>query len=350
MPLAATRVFSLLILACGLACGAEAPQPDFPGTRLLARIEARLESERMELKPMLAHYGLVFPVQSDDLAAFMRQVRFHGEGPDLALGTEFALEPHGGGLLRLLFDHWRPDSRAPRLDDRYWFEANRAHRSLGQLYAAARAQLFLPIPGVAPDATAGRLPGSPQLPRMLVHFGLPGGPVRSIESDAYKFLSLLIELEPDRSRSWLNRAGQPLSVELLMRHVREHYLASPASFVDPADHSSLHLVELLVAYGSAGPVRELAAVQQHFLGVELAQQSFDPEDAGYLLAHYVESLGHLLEASALSWRDDDKGRVRSWLGELEERRFRDVAAQDFERLCHLAKGLRTVREQQARLR
>ncbi len=349
MSLSPARSFALLTLACGLACSAEPPRADFPGTSLLTRIEARLDRERAALKPMLAHYGLVFPVEQDELTAFMGQVRFHGSGLDLALGTDYALEPHGGGLLRLLFDYWRPDSRAPRLDDRYWFAANRRHLALGQLYAAGRGQVFLPVPGVATEATGGRLPDSPQLPRMFVRFGLPGGPVRTVESDAYKLLSLLIELEPDPSRSWLNRSGQQLSVELLMRHVRASYLASSASFVDPPDHSNLHLVELLVTFGSAGPARELAAIQRHFLTVELAQRAFDPRDAGFLLAHYVESLGQLLETSALDWSEDDKRRVRSWLVDLEERRFRDIAAEDLERLCHLAKGLRSVRARQAEL-
>ena len=346
MSLAAERCFALLTLGCLFACGADASRADFPGTKLLARIEARLERERVALKPMLAHYGLVFPVQQDDLAAFMRQVRVHGNGPDLALGTAFAPEPHGGGLLRLLFDYWRPDARVPRLDDRYWFEANRSELALGQLYAAGHEQVFLPIPGVAPEASGGRLPESPQLPRMFVRFGLPGGPVRSVESDAYKFLSLLIQLEPDPSRSWLNRMGQPLSVELLMRHVRAHYLASPASFADPPDHSNLHLVELLV---TLGPASDLAAIQRHFLSVELAQQAFEPADAVSLLSHYVESLGHLLEADGLQWGDDEKRRVRGWLAELEESRFRDIAGVDLESLTHLAKGLRSIQARQAKL-
>jgi len=349
MSLSLPRSFAFLTLACGLACGADPPRADLPGTRLLARIEARLERERAALKPMLAHYGMVFPVAQDDLAAFMGQVRLHGSGLDLALGTDYALEPHGGGLLRLLFDYWRPDSRAPRLDDRYGFEVNRRPLALGQLYVAGRGQLFLPVPGVAPEASGGRLPDSPQLPRMFARFSLPGGPVRTVESDAYKLLSLLIELEPDPSRTWRNRTAQPLSVELLMRHVRAHYLASPASFVDPPDHSNLHLVELLVAFGSADPASDLPAIQRHFLTVELAQRAFDPGDAGFLLAHYVESLGQLLEASALDWSDDEKRRVRSWLVDLEENRFRDIAGEDLERLCHLAKGLRSVRARRAEL-
>lgn len=347
MSLAPARSVALLALAATLACAREAPPEDLPGMRLLARVEARLEQEKAALKPLLAHYGLVFPVEPADLNAFMRQVRFQGEGPDLVLGTDYGPESHGGGLLRLLFDYWRPDARAPRLDDRYWFEANRRDLALGRIYAAGREQIFLPVPGRTAEATGAELPRSPQLPRMFFRFALPGGPTRLVEADAYKFVSLLIELEPTRARTWFNRTGQPLNLDLLMRHVREHYLASQASSAEPPDHSNLHLVELLAAFGS-----DLAPVQQHFLTVELAQDAFDAKDEGYLLAHYVESLGHLLEVSELRWRDDGKRRVRSWLEELETSRFRDVAGHDpeeLEELSHLAKGLRSVRTHRAKL-
>ncbi|MGH7289266.1 MAG: hypothetical protein ACREI8_14740 [Myxococcota bacterium] len=346
MPLTAARFVALLALASTLACAREAPPEDFPGMRLLARVEARLEQEKAALKPLLAHYGLVFPVEPADLNAFMRQVRFHGEGPDLVLGTDYGPESHGGGLLRLLFDYWRPDARTPRLDDQYWFEANRRDLALGRIYAAGREQIFLPVPGRAAEETGAELPRSPQLPRMLFRFSLPGGPARLVEADAYKFVSLLIELEPARTRSWLNRTAQPLSLDLLMRHVREHYLASGASAAEPPDHSNLHLVELLAAFGS-----DLGPVQQHFLTVELAQAAFDAEDERYLLAHYAESLGQLLGVPGLRWHDDGKLRVRSWLEELERSRFRDVAghANELEALCHLAKGLRSVRTHRAKL-
>ena len=299
---------------------------------------------------MLAHYGLVFPVTQADLDAFMQRVHFHGEGPDLVLGSELAPELHGGGVLRLLFDYWRPQGRRPRLDDRYWFASNRSHLELRSVYDAGRQQIFLPVPGEPPESTRGRLPDSPQLPRMRFRFGLPGGPLRSVEADSYKFLSLLIELEPDHSRSWLNGTGQRLSVALLMRHVRESYLASQPSLAEPSDHSKLHLVELLVAFRGSAAAGDLAAVQQHFLGAELAQGAFDATDAGQLLAHQVESLGRLLEVPTLRWSDAEKRRVRAWLAKLEEGRFADIAKEDLEPLCHLAKGLRSVRDQQAKLR
>ncbi len=347
MSLAPARSALLLALLSALACARETPREDFPGMRLLARVEARLAQEKAALKPLLAHYGLVFPVEPAELDAFMRQVRFHGEGPDLVLGTDYGPESHGGGLLRLLFDTWRPASRAPRLDDRYWFASNRRDLALGRLYAAGREQIFLPVPGRAPEATGAQLPASPQLPRMFFRFAVGNGPARLVEADAYKFVSLLIELEPARARAWLNRTGQPLSLDLLMRHVREHYLASRVNAAAPADHSNLHLVELLAAFGS-----DLAPVQQHLLTVELAQAAFDAKHERDLLAHYAESLGHLLEATGLRWSEDGKRRVRSWLEELEQSRFRDITERDpeaLEELSHLAKGLRSVRTHQAEL-
>jgi hypothetical protein len=88
-------------------------------------------------------------------------------------------------------------------------------------------------------------------------------------------------------------------------------------------------------------------VKQHFLAVELVQQDLAAEDAGYLLSHHVESLGRLLEASTLAWSDAEKRRVRGWLAELEQGRFRDVDGERLETLCHLARGLRSVRARRA---
>jgi hypothetical protein len=327
LPALAPRL-ALLALTAGLACTRET-RADFPGVRLLARVEARLEQEKPALEPMLDHYGLLFPVEQNELHAFMRRTRFHGDGPDLALGTEFGPESHGGGLLRLLFDFWRPEGRAPRLDDRYRFASNGAELELGRLYRAHQQQLVLPDAG---------------LPRMRFRFGLPGGPVRDVELDAYKFLSLLIEREPDATRTWTNRTGQSLSMERLIARVREHHLAHPASSSDPPDHTNLHLVELLVAFG-----RDLEGVQRRFLAVDLAQETFEPKDASFLLSHTAESLGRLLEAPGLAFREEDAQRVTRWLAELERTRFLDVASEDLESLCHLARGLRAVRAQQAKL-
>jgi hypothetical protein len=329
MPLATARRIALVALVA-TACAPDAPRDDFPGMRLLARAEARLEREQPALRQtLLDHYALLFPVEPHDLHAFMRHVRFHGDGPDLALGTEFGPESHGGGLLRMLFDLWRPGGRAPRLDDRYRFEANGAELELGRLYRAYQQQLVLPEAG---------------LPRMRFRFGLPGGPQRDVDLDAYKLLSLLIELEPDPAETWTNRAGQTLDLERLLARVRAHYLASAAPSSDPADHSNLHLVELLVAFGL-----ELEPIQVHFLSVDLAQDAFEPKDASFLLSHTAESLGRLLESPALDWSEDEGRRVTAWLEALERTRFLEVEREELESLCHLARGLRSVRAQQAKL-
>jgi hypothetical protein len=329
MPHAPARCIALLLLGAALGCGREAPRADFPGLRLLARVEARLERERPALREtLLDHYALLFPVEPEELDDFMRHVRVHGEGADLALGTAFAPESHGGGLLRMLLDLWRPEGRAPRLGDRYRFEG-RGDLELGRLYHAYRQQIVLPEAG---------------LPRLRFRFGLPGGPLRDADLDAWKLVSVLIELEPDPAREWRNRLGQPLSVERLMQRVRDGYLAAAAPLADPPDHSTLHLVELLVAFG-----RDLAPVRAHFLASELAPRALAPDDASFLLSHSAESLGRLLEAHGLDWSEDEAQRVRAWLADLERERFLDVEREDLESLCHLARGLRAVRAQRAKL-
>jgi hypothetical protein len=292
---------------------------------------------------MLDHYGLLSPIEAAELRRFMWQTRFHGDGADLALGTDYAIESHGGGLLRVLFDHWRPEGRAPRLSDEFLFESNGRTLVLARLLEAYQQQIFLPVPGVAPEAAGARLPETPQLPRMWLRFGLPGGPVRDVELDAYKFLSLLIELEPDASRGWQNRFGQPLSVALLMQHVRDFYLASAAPSADPPDHSNLHLVELLAAFGG-----DLRPVQQHFVTHELAQRRFEAADENFLLTHFADSLGELLDAVP-SWSAAEQEAVKHWLVELDQGRFRDIGTLDLESLCHLAKGLRSVSAHQSAL-
>jgi hypothetical protein len=299
---------------------------------LLARIETRLERDREVLRPRLSHYGLVFPVEPAVLHAFMQQIRVHGEADQLVLGTASSLELHGGGVLRLLFDSWRPDGRSARPSDRYPFPGSPQPPTLGALYAAGRSRLTLP-------PSAG-------LPRMRSRFALPGGPVREVETDAYQLLDLATRLEPDVRQRWENALGESLSVELLMGRVRESYLQGPGFRAEPEDHAELHLVELLVAYADRDPSLDLAAVQRHFLDVELAPRSFDA-DRALLLGHSAESLGRLLRVSTLRWEEPDRARVTRWLGELAG--SVDVERDDLDALCHLASGLRSVRKHRAQL-
>jgi hypothetical protein len=337
-----SRVACFVMLGAALAVGCSRPRPDVPGMQLLARVEARLARERPALRAHPGHAGELFPVPQAELNAFLLQVRPHGSGADLILGTMTQPESHGGGLLRLLLDEWRPDSRPASLDDAYLFRTRPAPLRLRDLYEAHRQQLYLPVPGRAPEAIDGALPQTPQLPRMFVHFQGPYGAERIVDSDSFKQLGLLIRLEPDATRIWRNRFGQPLSLALLMRDVRAHYLASAAPTAEPADHSNLHLVGLLAEFDAATHARDLAPIQRHFLDVDLAQEQFD-RDADLVLAHFAESLGHLLDATDLSWSRDDRRRVRRWLAELETRRFADVERVDLDPLCHLAYGLREVR-------
>ena len=83
--------------------------------------------------------------------------------------------------------------------------------------------------------------------------------------------------------------------------------------------------------------------------VDLAQETFEPKDASFLLSHTAESLGRLLEAPGPDCREAEAQRVTRWLTELERTRFLDVDAEDLESLCHLARGLRAVRAHQAKL-
>jgi hypothetical protein len=322
----AQRSRLVLLAAAALACR---PEPPLPGLELLARVEARLEHEREALRPMLDHYGLLFPVEQAELLAFMRQIRVHGAGDDLVLGTDFGPESHGGGLLRRVLDHWRPEGRAPRLDDAFLFERNGRALPLARIYEALRRQLVLPESG---------------LPRVRFRFGRPGGPVRDVELDAWKLLGVLIAQEPDAARTWTNREGATLSVERVLDRVRAHYLARAAPAADPPDHSELHLVELLAAHG-----RALEPVRARFLSVGLAPHDLAPADASFLLAHTAQSLGSLLAAPALRWSEADTERVRAWLARLEAERFRDVEAEGLEALCHLARGLRDVRAHRTKL-
>jgi hypothetical protein len=338
-----------LAAALALGCSPQAPPP-LPGMELLARAEAHLRQHEAAFAQDLSHYGALFPVRPEQLDAFMARIRCYGEGADLVLGTSYALESHGGGLLRLLLDHWRPDARPARLDDRYPFAADGTRLELRQLYDAYRQQVFLPVPGTPAEATGGALPETHELPRMLLRFRPPGGSgSRTVELDAYKLLSLLVELEPDPERTWRNRFGQTLSAALLLRHVRGHYLASRPTRAEPPDHSDLHLVGLLVAWEAATGARDLAAVQRHFLAQELAQRELDPADATLLLGHQAESLGLLLGAPELAWSDEQKRHVRRWLEELEARWPRELAGQDLEPLAHLVVGLRLVRDHRAAL-
>jgi hypothetical protein len=135
-------------------------------------------------------------------------------------------------------------------------------------------------------------------------------------------------------------------VDQLMRRVLENFLTSRPSPAGPTDHSSLHLVELLVVYGKKDPAYDFAAIREHLLAVELVQPDLDPKVAATVRAHLAESLGYLLSAPGPGWSEGDKERAKAWLRELEEQHFPD-APEEVEPLSHLGRGLRLVRAHRA---
>jgi hypothetical protein len=321
----ASRFLALLALIPAAAC--ERAHPVVPEPDLEARVAAVLEREKARLVEDLGHYALVFSVEQEQLLAFMRQVRVFGDVDELVLGTAQGFESHGGGLLALLLELWRPEGRAAKLGDRFAFEASGAILPLSAIYASHRGQILLPAPL-----------DTPQLARML--FRVPGVP--PVEADAYQFLGLLLANEGDLERTWTNAQGQSLSVELVLDHARRHYLASRDSASEPVDHSNLHMVELLLAASRrAGDDPE--PIQRRFFDVELQRRDFDPEDAALLLGHYTESLGRLVADPRVDWTGREKQLAIDWLGWLEATHFRDLDGIAPRHLTHLLLGLRLVR-------
>lgn len=330
------------------AAASRAVPADVPGRALAARVEAELARRPDAFANDPAHQSLVSPVPQPVLLEFMRQIRVFGAAGDLVLGTAHGLETHGAGLLSLLFATWRPEGRAPRMSDGFRFDGNRADEDrapvpLAALYASHRHQVYLPIPGVETDEIRGALPGTPQLPRM--RFRVPG--LTPFEVDSYHFLLLSIAHEPDLSATWRNHVDQDLSAGLLLDHARDFYLSSSDTPSEPADHSRLHLVEVLLE-ASRRRKQDLDAIQQRFLAVELRRDAFDPTDEALLLGHYAESLGLLLADPRTRWSVEERGRVRAWLDRLDAR-FPTLESEPERRLAHLLRGLRLVQKHADRL-
>ncbi len=352
-PTIASSALAILLLAIifvVLAASASRAAPaDVPGWALAERVEAELSRRPNPFANDPAHQALVASVPQPVLLEFMRQIRVFGAAGDRVLGTAYGLETHGAGLLSLLFTTWRPEGRAPQMRDGFRFDGNRADDDrasvpLAALYASHRQQVFLPIPGVATDELRGALPDTPQLPRM--RYRVPG--LTPVEVDAYHFLLLSIAHEPDLSATWRNHLDQELSAELLLDHASGFYLASSDTPAEPADHSRLHLVEVLLA-ASRRREQDPGAIQRRFLAVELRRDSFDPKDETLLLGHYAESLGLLLADPRTRWSVEQRRQARAWLDRLDPR-FPDLEGVPGRRLAHLLRGLRLVRENADRLR
>jgi hypothetical protein len=327
-----------------LACPAEPPPPELPSAALLARAEQRLETERAALADAIGHYGLVHEIPDAMLARFMAQIVVHRAGDDRAFGARHGLELHGGGVLGLLVEHWRPDGRRARPDDRYPFAWSPEPVALAGPYGDYRSQLFLPVPGVATAAIDGRLPDAPALAR--VRFG-------ARDLDAYALLRVLLRFEPDLDAAWTNRVGQRLRARLVLEQLRDHYLVDRGADVEGRDHSYLHAVEVLLAFAERerreGGAPDLAPLQQRLLDVELRRTRFGPLAPSEALGHHVEALGLLLEQPGLAWSDVDQRRVLDWLAGLEARGFDPIESVPVEHLAHLVRGLRKIETNRSRL-
>jgi hypothetical protein len=332
----------------------QAPEAGFPGMQLRARVEAHVQRQKEALKADLTHYSLIFPIEPEDFDAYMKQVLLRFDGRDAVLGSADGVESHGGGLLAFILEHWRPASRAALLTDRFWFERNRSRLELVQIYQAHRRQIFLPVPGREPDAIDGKLPEAPQLARMQFRYRAPTGGVASAEVDSYPFLRLLVEREEDLSRPWVNRLGQTLSADLLLGQAWDHYVAKSSPDDELADHSNLHLVEVLLGFSrrrasSATPDtdrRDANEIKRRFLAVELRRTDFPADTWSLRVGHHLESLGRLLDDSRVAWGTDEKRQVVDWLRSLDEAVDRDL---DGAEVAHFLKGLRSIEQHRAKL-
>ena len=343
-----------LPLAAAPARAQQAPEVGFPGMQLRTRVEAHVQRQKEVLKADLAHYSLVFPIEPDAFDAYMQRVLLRFDGRDVVLGGAEGVESHGGGLLAFLFDHWRPNTRAAVLTDRFWFEANRSRLELAQIYRSHQHQIFLPVPGRNADAIDGMLPETPQLARMQLRSRAPTGGVASVEADAYSFLRLLAEREEDLSRTWVNRLGQTLSADLLLSQAWDRYLAKSNPDDELADHSNLHLVEVLLAFSrrrasSAMPDtdrRDANEIKRRFLAVELRRTAFASDSWSLHVGHHLESLGRLLDDPRVAWSPDEKRQVKDWLRSLDKAADRDL---DGAEVAHFLKGLRSIEQHRAKL-
>jgi hypothetical protein len=313
-------------------------------------VEARVLKERGGLRKSIGHYGLLFDVEQEHLGHFMRRIVLRRGGRDIVPGSQDSLELHGGGVLGILVDYWRPHGRPPQLEDRFPFSWSTRPVALAEVYQSHRNQVFLPVPGLSTDEIDGQIPDSPQLPSMRFRFAEHSGSFETTEVDCYTFLGVLLEYEQDLGAAWINRLNQNLSVDLLLRNTWDHYLLSRSAEAEFDDHSYLHLVELTLAFSRHRDVQlDPNQIKQRFLSVELRRTEFGGYEPGEALAHYTDSLGFLLESPDIAWSADEKKQVREWLEDLETNRLREVQGLPIAYLTHLLRGLRTIERNQARL-
>ena len=165
-------------------------------------------------------------------------------------------------------------------------------------------------------------------------------------------LRLLLRYEGDLNTEWTNRLDQPISAAILLDSAWDHYVVPRSAEAEFADHSYLHLVELLLAYNQRLGVkaqRDPNRLKQRLLSVELERKDYGGYEASEALGHYVESLGLLLAEPGVSWTNADKTKVCAWLRDLETARLAEVDAVPVQHLAHLVSGLTQIEANKDRL-
>jgi hypothetical protein len=315
-----------------------------PGADLRARVEARLERERTTLRESIGHYALIYDVSQEELHHFMAQIFPRREGPDIVMAGLGGIELHGGAVLELVATLWRPNGRKAHLSDAFPFAWSQGAVALSEIYASLRMQVFLPVPGVDTEEIDGQLPTSPELPRTRMQHEI-NGKLDATELDAYNALGLFLDYESDVHATWTNRLGQRLSVATLLDSTWNHYILRRSAEEEFADHSYLHLVELLLAYNRGlddRARRDPNLLKRRLLSVELERKDYGGYEASEALGHYVESLGTLLAEPGVTFTVAEMMTVRRWLRELETNWLTDIGEVPLEHLTHLRRGLARI--------
>jgi hypothetical protein len=166
--------------------------------------------------------------------------------------------------------------------------------------------------------------------------------VKDANVDAYSFLGILLRTEGAYGGSWKNRFGQRLTTKLLLQNVRDHYFADHRVGDEEADHTHLHMVELLLEFARRYPgALDPGAVKSRFLAAELQRDAFGSEGPAEALGHYAESLGLLLREPSVQWSTSERRQVRTWLRDLEAGGYFGPET-PINYVAHLLRGLRLI--------
>ena len=143
-----------------------------------------------------------------------------------------------------------------------------------------------------------------------------------------------------------------ISTAGLFHHVWDHYVIARSAAEEFADHSYLHLVEILIAYNSRleqNLRRDPNGLKRRLLTVELERIEYGGYEASEALGHYVESLGFLLADQDVNWTTAEKIKIRAWLRDLEMNRLAEIDDAPVQHLAHLLRGLRRIEANADRL-